>query len=94
MVVSKPRGDTTFWVITLRRQKYNFLVGKNPSCISHLPLRRAMLKAEPPADMQEAAPRALGIRGSGACVGAMQSSSALGTDTGCPSGALEKCLPN
>lgn len=34
--------------------------------------------------MQEAAPRALSTRGGGACVGAMQNSSALGTDTGCP----------
>lgn len=52
--------------------------------MSHLPLLTPTLKAEPPADMQEAALRALGTRGGGACVGAMQSSSALGADTGCP----------
>lgn len=78
--------------MTLRRQKYYFLVGNNPSCTSHLPLLTAMFKAERTAD--QAAPRAVGTRGSSACVGAMQSSSALGTDTGCPSGALEKCLSN
>lgn len=43
-----------------------------------------MLKAEPPADVQEAALGALGTRGSSACIGVMQSSSALGTDAGCP----------
>lgn len=37
-----------------------------------------MLKAEPTAD--QAAPRALGTRGSGTSVGAMQNSRALGTD--------------
>lgn len=78
MAISRPCGDTTCWVITLRRQKYYLLAGNNPSCISHLPLLTAMLRAEPTADT----PGAQGTRGSGACVGAMQSSSALGTDTG------------
>lgn len=78
MVVSRPCEDTTFWVITPGRQKCYFLSGNNPSCISHLPLLTAMLKAEPTAD--QAAPRAQGTRGSGASVGAMQNSSALGTD--------------
>lgn len=92
MVASRPYGDTTFWVITLGRQNCYFLFGNNPRCISHLPLVTAVLKAEPTAD--QAAPGALGTRGTGACVEAMKSSSALGTDTGCPSGAVEKCLPN
>lgn len=35
--------------ITLRRQKYYFLAGNSPSCISHLSLFTATLKAEPAA---------------------------------------------